>query len=191
MKFYKAIQNDPNASQSCEIAIVCFNSDVQKFEDFSTIDRKNVTSCDLKANGGTRLAGGVSMALDLLEARKKEYKENGVDYFQPWLVLITDGKPGDPEDLPAVQERTKKLIEEKRLSFWPLAVANDSDQAKYREIIAVLNGFCPRPKAVHLKDLKFEDFFEWLGKSVSAISASKPEESLKLNISNMDEWANI
>ena len=30
---------------------------------------------------------GVTLALDLLKKRKQEYKDKGVDYYQPWLAF--------------------------------------------------------------------------------------------------------
>ncbi len=189
--FYEAIENDKQARASCEIAIVCFNDKIQVVEDFSCVSDKRITSSSLRANGGTRLAGGVSKALEILEERKNKYKANGVDYYQPWLVLITDGKPGDGEELPPVQAHTKELILQKKLCLWPLAVGNDEDREKYAEVLDVLNEFSPTPKALHLKNLRFKEFFEWLGKSVSTISSSKPGELVKLDVSSLEDWANL
>ena len=47
----------------------------------------------LTANGNTPMGEGVRLALDLLDKRKQEYKDKGVDYYQPWLVLMSDGQP--------------------------------------------------------------------------------------------------
>ena len=35
----------------------------------------------------------VMQALKLLETRKKEYVDAGVDYYQPWMVIMSDGQP--------------------------------------------------------------------------------------------------
>lgn len=187
--FYEAIGNDPQAKQSCEIAVVTFNGEVKVDEDFSLVDTKSAPH--YTAEGGTALAHAVMTALDLLEKRKEDYKDGGVDYYQPWLVIITDGKPGDKEDIPAAQSRTRDLIESKKLSLWPIAVGSDDNEEKYHEIMEVLNGFSPKPKAIHLKNLKFEEFFEWLGKSVSVVSQSKVGEKVKLDTSAIDEWGEI
>lgn len=109
--FYDAIRADEQARNSCEIAIVTFNSEVTVAEEFSTVDKKEKVC--FKAEGGTALAHAVNKALDLLEERKNSYKANGVDYYQPWLVIITDGKPGDSDDVPEAQSRTRKLSEKK------------------------------------------------------------------------------
>ncbi len=186
--FYDAIKADEQARISCEIAVVTFNSEVTVAEDFSSVDSKS--KVNFRAEGGTALAHAVERSLDLLEERKNDYKQNGVDYYQPWLVIVTDGKPGDKEDVPAAQERTRRLVEEKKLTLFPIAVGSDDNEEKYRQIMEVLNGFSTR-KAKHLKDLKFHEFFEWLGKSVSTVSASQVGDKVKLDTTGMDDWAEI
>ena len=189
--FYEAIKSNEQAVLSCEIAVVTFASEVTVAEEYSSVDTKATPS--FKADGGTAMAHGVNKALDMLEERKLEYKRNGVDYYQPWLVLITDGKPGDLDALPAAQERTRRLIADKKLVIFPIVVGNDDNEEKYHSIMQVVNGFCLENgrKSIHLKDLKFEEFFEWLGKSVSAVSMSQVGEKVKLDISTMDEWGEI
>ena len=186
--FYQAIREDEQARNSCEIAVITFNSEVKIAEEFSTVDKKG--KVHFTAEGGTALAHAVNRALDLLEERKNSYKANGVDYYQPWLVIITDGKPGDPEDIPQAQSRTKKLAEERKLTLFPIAVGSDDNEEKYRQVMDVLNGFSNK-SAKHLKDLKFSDFFEWLGKSVTIVSASKVGDKVRLDTTGMDDWAEI
>ncbi len=186
--FYEAIKADEQARMSCEIAVVAFNSEVHIEERFSLVDQKH--DIELKADGGTALAHAVEAALDLLQDRKQEYRENGVDYYQPWLVIMTDGKPGDVEDVPAAQERTRKLEEEKKLTVFSIAVGNDNDEEKFRKVMDVLSGFSKR-RAKHLKDLKFSEFFAWLGKSVSVVSQSKVGDRVQLDMTTVDDWSEI
>lgn len=164
--FYDFIKDDEQRRLACEIAIVTFNSEVNVADGFSCVDDKQPIT--FIAEGGTALAHGVERALDLLEERKRAYKANGVEYYQPILVIMTDGKPGDKDDIPDAQERTKNLVMEKKLSILPIVVGSDGDDEKFEEIKAVLDGFGGKG-ASRLKNFNFNDFFEWLGKSVSAI----------------------
>lgn len=47
----------------------------------------------MEAEGMTCMGEGLSLALDLLEKRKTKYKATGVDYYQPILVVMSDGLP--------------------------------------------------------------------------------------------------
>jgi uncharacterized protein YegL len=48
----------------------------------------------LEANGGTPMGRRCSARWPARE-RKEIYKQNGLDYFRPWMFVITDGKPTD------------------------------------------------------------------------------------------------
>lgn len=45
----------------------------------------------MEAEGMTCMGEGLSLALDLLKKRKAKYKATGVDYYQPILVVMSDG----------------------------------------------------------------------------------------------------
>lgn len=112
--FYEAIREDEIAMYAAEICIVSFNSTAEKIVDFANIDRQETPI--LNAYGNTAMGEGVNLALDLLEQRKQEYKDKGVDYFQPWLVLMSDGAPnGSNEELQRAMQRASTMANEKNL----------------------------------------------------------------------------
>ena len=180
-RFYESVRNCETAKDSCEIAIVTFGSDVNVLEDFSLVETKKPVH--LTATGGTDMTGGVSKALELLEQRKEDYKRNGVDYYQPWIVIMTDGCPNDPESLRKEQQKMLEMESNRKLTTFVLAIGDDTD-------MEILSGFSKR-SPLHLKELKFEQFFEWLGKSVSVVSTSQVGDKVKLDVSTIDEWAEI
>lgn len=191
--FYEAIKNDDQAASSCEIAIVTFADEAELREDYSTVENKKPEYIDYVPNGGTALAHGVMKALEVLDDRKAKYKENGTEYFQPWLVILTDGLPGDVEDLPAAHEEVKKRIVEKKLTLFPAAVGGDGDPEKTKQVLAELDKFSPVPgRALHIKDLKFEEFFAWLGRSVSIVAetAEKPGDTVQMD-TNVGGWFDV
>jgi uncharacterized protein YegL len=101
------------------------------------------------------------MALDGLEQRKQSYKSAGVPYFQPWLVLISDGEPTDTWTQAA--SRARIMSEGKKLVVLPIGVAGANLQKL---------GECSNRGAKELKGLKFREFFLWLSASMSRVSAS-------------------
>ena len=48
-----------------------------------------------KRKAKTSLGQAVHWGIDLLEQRRRQYREYGVPSFRPWIFLITDGKPTD------------------------------------------------------------------------------------------------
>jgi len=181
--FFDAIKDDEIAMFSAEIAIVTFGSDVQCVRDFGTIEGDEAPH--LRAYGNTLMGEAVNMALDMLERRKDEYKENGVNYYQPWLVVMTDGQPnGSQAELERAIERTVSMINGKKLTIFPIGIGEDAD-------MDLLARFSPKRTPLRLKGLNFREFFTWLSRSVSATSQSTPGESIKLDTDGIAGWGTL
>lgn len=182
--FYDAIKDDEMTLYAAEVAIITFGGEVTCIEDFANVERQTDIP-KLFANGGTPMGEAVNTALDLLEKRKEEYKDKGVDYYQPWLVLMTDGKPnGSKLELEKAIEDTNKLVNDKRLTVFPIAIGEDAD-------VNILQKFSPKRQPLKLKGLMFREFFSWLSQSVSATSQSTPGEKIPLDIEGIKGWAEL
>lgn len=178
--FYESIRSDETARAACEIAIVTFSSTVEVVEDFQSVNHKQNPT--FSAYGGTDMTGGVEKALELLEARKQKYKDTGTDYFQPWLVIMSDGEPNDMTSVRVLQERTKQMEAEKKLTVFGIFIGNDSGKE-------TLAGFSKRG-AMSLKGTNFKEFFEWLGRSVSIVGKSQKDETVDLD-QDVGGWLKI
>jgi uncharacterized protein YegL len=91
--FKQEVQRDTTASLRVEVAIITFDSSVNLIQDFVTID--NFSPPQLTTTGTTAMGQGIELALNEVESRKAIYKSNGIQYYQPWVFLITDGGPTD------------------------------------------------------------------------------------------------
>ncbi|SFJ42884.1 vWA domain-containing protein [Thermoflavimicrobium dichotomicum] len=168
--FIQSIRRDDIAAAAAEIAIVSFGDEAPRKElDFGSIERQKVPY--LTASGLTPMGAAVNMALDMLELRKKMYQQTGVDYYQPWMVLMTDGAPTD--DITQAAERSTQLALARKLTVFPIGIGPHAD-------LSALKQFSPRRDPARLKGLNFSLFFEWLSKSVSAVSQSTPGERIPL-----------
>lgn len=182
--FYEAIREDETALYSAEVSIVTFGGDAQCIADFASLEVQPNAPM-LTANGMTPMGEAVNMGLDLLEQRKDEYKDRGVDYYQPWLVLMTDGSPnGDSSELSRAINRTVDLVNQKKLTVFPIGIGSDAD-------MDVLAQFSPKRSPLKLQGLKFREFFAWLSKSVSKTSQSTPGESVKLDVEGIKGWGEL
>lgn len=184
-EFYEAIKADETALYSAEIAIVTFGGSNAKAEqDFASLEIKPEPP-ELNAYGMTPMGEAINMALDMLEKRKDEYKAQGVDYYQPWLVLMTDGAPnGSREELKRAVERTVRMVEEKKLTVFPIGIGNKAD-------MRALQLFSPKRSPLKLQGLKFSEFFEWLSQSVSRTSQSTPGEAVPLDVEGIKGWGEL
>ena len=177
--FYNAVMSCEEAKFAVDLNIVSFgNGGVKTILDFDMIT--NQTLPQLVADNLTPLGEGIEMALKNLDARKKEYKQNGNDYYQPWLVIMTDGWPTD-EYKDATIDTSQRVLNGK-LSVFPIAIGEaDTD---------VIEEFSPKRQCLRLKGLNFVEFFEWLSKSIISLSQSSSEEEAKLDPS-ISTWANL
>jgi uncharacterized protein YegL len=125
----------------------------------------------LDANGDTPLGEAVSRAMALLRERKEIYKQNGLDYFRPWIFAITDGRPTD-KGWEQVAEQVRQEEARKGVIFYGVGVEGADMQ--------VLSKFSAARPPLKLKGLAFSELFTWLSKSLSAIAHSRPGEQTPL-----------
>ena len=90
-----ALKADEVASFSVELGIVTTGNGSPREELALTGVNQLEHLPELRASGLTPLGGAVKLALDALESRKQQYRSTGVPYFQPWLIIISDGAPTD------------------------------------------------------------------------------------------------
>ncbi len=166
--FYEAINDDEMAKQAADVCIVTFGGTANCVQDFQSI--ADEIAPQFSSGGGTPMGEAVNMAMDLLDDRKKEYQDNGTEYFQPWLVLITDGEPTD--SFTQAAQRTSDLANNKKLTIFPIGVDGCN--------LNTLEKFSPKRKPIMLKGLNFKEFFQWLSQSVAITSHSKPGEAINL-----------
>lgn len=182
--FYDAIKAETQSKNSCEICIVTFDSNVKVVQNYATVENCNY-NIQLDADGGTDMYEGVKKALQLLDNRKQEYKKNGVDYYQPWLIVMSDGQPFNEEGVKQLQIDIKKREADRKLVVFPIGIGSGAD-------MTLMAGFS-RKGAIKLKGLNFKEFFEFLSKSMSIVSSSNPNNNglLKLDMSNFNGWGEI
>lgn len=163
------LHNDPLARRRCEVSFITYSTDVNTITDFATVD--NMVLPTLNAQGVTSTGKAINAGLDHLEARKAVYRKNGIRQYRSMVVFMTDGLQTD--DISGVSERIDKLEKNKSLIFFPIGISGYDKEG--------LKQICPPGKdPVGLQGLNFSSFFQWLSSSVSSVSASQPDDKLKL-----------
>ena len=166
---------DDLASQRVEVAIVTFGP-VELVQDFVVADQFEAPR--LTPTGVTPLGAAVERAIDMVTARKEDYKAAGIAYFRPWIFLITDGAPTDK--WADAKKRVHQGEADRAFSFFAVGVA-DAD-------FTVLNELSPKP-ALALQGLAFRELFQWLSQSQRQVSSSRPGDQVELPPA--DSWASV
>jgi uncharacterized protein YegL len=180
--FDDAVKADQLASLRVEVAIITFGGvvraiDVQSGGMLDGFDAQQAfVTADgfqpptLTASGETPMGEAVHRALTLLRERKEIYKQKSLDYFRPWMFLITDGHPTDEWQSAARQVKEEEV--RKGVIFFGVGVEGADMQT--------LAQFSAQRQPLKLQGLAFGELFQWLSKSLSAVAHSKPGEQAPL-----------
>ena len=162
---------DDLAKKRVEVAIISFDNQVKIVQDFITADQ--FENPVLTAQGQTFMGTAIHKALDMIAARKSEYRNNGITYYRPWIFLITDGEPqGESEKVvKEAGDRIKQEEDNKRVAFFAVGVEG-ANMDKLGEIV--------ERTPLKLKGLDFREMFIWLSASMQQVSHSKVDEQVAL-----------
>ena len=69
------------------------------------------------------MGAAVDLAMSELAAQKQAYKAAGLEYYRPWLFLISDGAPTDAGVFTQASDRLRTLEAAKGVSVFSVAVA--------------------------------------------------------------------
>jgi uncharacterized protein YegL len=172
--FAADVAQDPLARQRVEVSVVRFGGSVEVVHDFVTAG--SFEPQHLSAGGGTPMGAAIDKALDLVADRKATYRANGIAYYRPWVLLVTDGAPTD--DWKAAAERVKKAEADNGLAFFAVG----TDGADFETL-----GQIATRTPLRLKGLSFVELFVWLSQSQRRVSASRPGDQTALP--PVDGWA--
>ncbi len=176
-QYLTEMRSDDLTRYSVETAVVSFGDTAECAADFNTVDHLQVP--ELQAGGLTDMGAGLTMALNLLDNRKTQYKTTGVDYYQPILVVMSDGNPnGDRAVLETAVNHIRRLAEARRLTVVAVGIGPGAD-------MDMLARVSPRQKPVRLSGLQFREFFAWLSRSVASVSASTPGDEPELDMEDL------
>jgi len=164
--FKQELMMDPLAAKRVEIAIVTFGP-VTVESDFHTLPGFHPRELD--TTGDTPMGAALSLAVDMVARRKMEYKEHGIAYYKPWILMITDGAPTDEWAMAA--QKIKDGENGKHFAFFAIGV-----EGADMDILRQISVRTP----LKLKGLMFREFFVWLSASMKMVSAKTPGSAINL-----------
>ncbi len=166
--FQMDIVKDALAQRRVEVGIITFgNGGVRQIQDF--VIAENFQAPTLSASGNTPMGEAINRGIEMLRARKDQYKNHGIAYYRPWIFMITDGAPTDSWQ--AAAQGIESEESNKGLAFFAVGVASAN--------MNILSQIAVRPPLM-LQGLNFVDLFLWLSQSQQRVSNSKIGEQTAL-----------
>ena len=89
--FTSYLNTETLASKRVEVAVVTFGSVATVLVPMQ--EARMLQPARFAASGRTNMAAGIHLALDIIEDRKDAYKAAGLQYYRPWILILTDGEP--------------------------------------------------------------------------------------------------
>ena len=172
---YQAIAEDEVARNRVEVALLSFSNEARVERTFSTVSEG--ANSALVAGGATNMHLAIQKGCDLLEERKEQYRRNGIPYYQPIMVIFSDGLPsGSQSDMRRANDRLVDMENRGRLTIFKVGVNADGARAMRRVLPNPESRFQP----LELDNLRFTDFFVWLSQSLADTSRSASGDVVNL-----------
>ena len=176
--YHADLMADSLAAQRVEISIITFGDTVETVTPFVTAHQFNPPT--LVASGETKMGAAILQAIDAVADRKRQYKQNGLHYYRPWIFLITDGAPSDSWAVAATKVRDGEA--KKAFAFFTVGVeGSDFDVLKQVSV----------REPLHLKGLSFRELFVWMSQSQRSVSHSNPGQEDQVKLPSPAGWASL
>jgi uncharacterized protein YegL len=160
--FVHYLHNDILASKRVEVAVVTFGTVATVLVPMQ--EARMLQPASFTASGTTNMAAGIHLALDIIEDRKYAYKAAGLQYYRPWILLLTDGKP----NIDGFDEAVARLNAVEMARGVTVFAVGAGSRVDYQQLSRLSVQRSPAP----LDGLKYEELFEWLSASLSNVSNS-------------------
>jgi uncharacterized protein YegL len=160
--FTHYVRTETLACKRVEVAVVTFGTVASVLVPMQ--EARTLAPVQFTAGGTTNLAAGIHLSLDVLEDRKHAYKVAGLQYYRPWILVLTDGKP-NVEGFDEAVARLNSVESAKGVTVFAVGAGPRVD---YRQLARLSTQRSPAP----LDGLKYESLFEWLSASLSNVSNS-------------------
>ncbi len=202
LELYKQINDSEEVKDSTELNIVTFNNKVDVVQDYTIASKFDESKLKLTTSnveaGSTDLGSGILKSLELLNIRKQLYNNHGVEYYQPWLIVLTSGKSSGKEfkkNMALARKSTLKLEKEKRLIVLTIYINDGKGDLSQKNLEQLAKNSKKRESKISnniqtqiISSAKIGQFFEWLSKSIRTLSF---DNDIKIDFSGLTDWEDI
>lgn len=188
-EFFVSLSNDDFLADAAEVCILGYSTDPYLVRPFKTLSEGADEEVALVPKNKGDMGKAVFEALRLLEERKAQYKKAGRDYYQPCLVIISDGhstgEAGWDKALRDAQAKTMQMEKDKKLTTISVFIGEswDEDEKARKQLYGFASKNPPRPVGC----AELPKYFQFLTKSIASSVASTTGEY----IFDFDDWDNF
>ena len=182
-QFLRETSDDETASMSVELEVITFGGEAEIAAPFAPVNVINDNPPSFNADGRTPLGEALTLADKELKERRRLYKNKGISSYKPWVILMTDGEPND--DWENAARSMRSLGEQKKMQYIGIGIGDEANFDTLRQIVP------EHPGPVKLKGLCFREFFSWLTDSLKSVSGSSVEDQDKIQLGNVNSWADL
>lgn len=102
-----------DVERSAQLYVVTTGNGPREVSGFTSIGLQDglIEGGQFEAFGVNRMADTINAAIDAIEEQCKELKKRSIQYWTPWLIILSNGRwlPRKNENMPRVVERLRKL----------------------------------------------------------------------------------
>lgn len=169
----KGINGFNECSKECvELSIVQFDKDVKVLLSPSLVEQIHTIPLLTVRGLTTNTFEALDTAFNIVETRKNQYKELGISYYRPWIILLTDGNPNplNNDVLNRYSNKISKDIASQKYMLTAIGIGEDID----KDILSMLSD----GNYSIIKRGGFSRFFQFLSASISASDKGCPQDDL-------------
>lgn len=169
------LEQDRLASLRAEIALLTFSDSHELVQDF--VPASQFKPPQLRPQKGTNALPAIDEGLRLIASRKAQYQSNGINYYRPLLIFMTDGEIFAPKHYtapPVIAARDKlaQAHNKRQIAFFAVGATQDASM----DALKVISPTPPK----RLSETRFPEFFQWLSRSLTTVSQSEIEDRIVL-----------
>jgi uncharacterized protein YegL len=152
---YEKLMSDYLTKYSVEISIITFDDVARCHLEISNLADVNIVRAkDLRTRDNTCMGEGLNMTLDILEECLHLYQEYGVDYYIPWLIIMSDGDPNGREaEMQRAVNRIRDMVAKSNLVITALGVGESANRSDFSRLV-------PNNQIIMLRDAYMNKIFD-------------------------------
>ena len=158
-RFKKDIELDSVTRDRLEVCIIAFDSAVKVLQQPDKLT--NFEMPRLKAQGCSLLVPALEKAQELIKKRIDYYKSQGICYYRPWIIVITDGDPYPcGQDISTIASKIKTDVNNRHYYFVIIGIGDMQSS-----VLSTLETEQMPAFKTPINKIPFEEFFTFLSQS--------------------------